>query len=568
LEQDLKSKVLENKNQNLLFIFLGCWTLLNIIQSSFTGISNDEAYYWMYSRFLEWGYFDHPPAIAVMIKFGYTLVNSEFGVRLFTIIFSSGTLYLLYKICKPQRETLPLFFVIFLSIPLVHAGGFLATPDIPFVFVTTCFLYHYKNYLEKENLQNSLLLALLFAALVYTKYHGILVIIFSIAGYVGVLKRKSFWLATILSLILFSPHLWWQYIHDFPSIKYHLFERSTEKYKVDFTLEYLGGQLLILGPFTGLLLLYVAFKNEVRNDFNRILKFNLAGILIFFLISSFKSRVEANWTSAAFIPLIILSFNYLKSKDKLRKWVIGLSIPMILIVLIVRCVLLLPDLPFRIKANSEFFGWRKWAKQIESKAGVAPVVFMNSYQKASKYTFYTGKTAHSLNNFMYRKNQFDIWPVEDSLQGQKVFLIPNYEAGVDTFRNVFGETYHYTLINNFRSFNKVKIHSLETKKLIPSPNDTIRFEINLENQGTYNADFTLNTEYPSQLTINFYLDGQYTSTQFYPLEISKIEAGKSYKQKIKFNAPAEKGNYKFRIAIQTGWLPMGLNSDLVPLEVK
>jgi hypothetical protein len=567
LEEDLKSEPLKNKASNLVYTFLAGWTILNIFQSLFTGLSNDEAYYWMYSHFLAWGYFDHPPGIAVMIKAGYFLIHSEIGIRFFTILLSCGTLLLIYKLSRPAKEDLPLFFIVFLSIPLVHAGGFLATPDIPFVFVVSCFLFHYKNYLDKDTTQNTLILALLFAALMYTKYHGILVIVFTIAGSWGILKRRSFWIATFLSLVLFAPHLFWQYTHDFPSIQYHLFDRSTKSYKLDFTLEYLGSQILILGPFTGLILLFSAFKNDNRSAFNRILKFNLAGILIFFLISSFKSRIEANWTSAAFIPLIILSFNYIKSRIRLRKWVAGLSIPTLVLIGIARVLLMLPELPFPIKANNEFFKWKAWAKQVETKAGSAPVVFMNSYQKASKYTFYTGKLAHSQNNYMYRKNQYDIWPIEDSLQGKTVFLVANYEAGLDTFKNVFGEIYHYRIIENFRSFYKVKIELPVKEKIVAKLGDTLQFEISLKNEASYPADFSLNKDYPSQLSINFYLNGEYHATNFYPLEVPKIEVGETERQRIKFTAPEAKGNYKFRIAIQTGWLPMGLNSNLIPLEV-
>jgi hypothetical protein len=53
-----------NTNKNVIFLFLGIWLLINLIQAYFTGIAHDEAYYWMYSNNLAWGYFDHPPMVS------------------------------------------------------------------------------------------------------------------------------------------------------------------------------------------------------------------------------------------------------------------------------------------------------------------------------------------------------------------------------------------------------------------------------------------------------------------------------------------------------------------------
>ena len=64
-------------------IFYGAWLLLNLVQSAATGLIDDEAYYWVYSQFPAWGYFDHPPMVAILIKAGYSIFANELGVRLF-----------------------------------------------------------------------------------------------------------------------------------------------------------------------------------------------------------------------------------------------------------------------------------------------------------------------------------------------------------------------------------------------------------------------------------------------------------------------------------------------------
>ncbi len=51
-----------------LWFLLGTLLILNLIQAANTELLDDESYYWAYSRFPAWGYFDHPPMIAVMIR--------------------------------------------------------------------------------------------------------------------------------------------------------------------------------------------------------------------------------------------------------------------------------------------------------------------------------------------------------------------------------------------------------------------------------------------------------------------------------------------------------------------
>ncbi len=77
--------------RNLIIFFSG-WFLLNGIQAYFTNLTNDEAYYWVYSLRLDWGYFDHPPVVALFVRLGYLFFNNEFGVRFVTILSQIGAL--------------------------------------------------------------------------------------------------------------------------------------------------------------------------------------------------------------------------------------------------------------------------------------------------------------------------------------------------------------------------------------------------------------------------------------------------------------------------------------------
>jgi hypothetical protein len=64
-------------------------------------------------------------------------------------------------------------------------------------------------------------------------------------------------------------------------------------------------------------------------------------------------------------------------------------------------------------------------------------VFVNSYQRASQYWFYSGDTAFSLNNVYYRRNNYNFWPLEGRLLGKDVLLCSPDDYGFfrDSVRN-------------------------------------------------------------------------------------------------------------------------------------
>ena len=152
--------------------------LLNLLQAAFTELIFDESYYWYYSQEMAWGYFDHPPMVALMIRMGTALFPGELGVRIVGCLLYVGTAALLWNtIDHPKKKHyIPHFFLLFLAMPLVHAYGFFTLPDTPLLFFTAFLLWVYKQFLEKPNVGISILLGILMAGMMYSKYQAALVI--------------------------------------------------------------------------------------------------------------------------------------------------------------------------------------------------------------------------------------------------------------------------------------------------------------------------------------------------------------------------------------------------------
>ena len=63
-------------------VAIGILIALRFVAGAVLPLSADEAYYWLWSKHLAAGYYDHPPAIAFLIRAGVTLFgDTSFGVR-------------------------------------------------------------------------------------------------------------------------------------------------------------------------------------------------------------------------------------------------------------------------------------------------------------------------------------------------------------------------------------------------------------------------------------------------------------------------------------------------------
>lgn len=563
----------KRKAEQILFVFLGIWTFLNVIQAGFVEVHADEAYYWVYSRFLDWGYFDHPPMVALFIKIGDALFSSTLGLRLMTVVTSTLSVYLLWKIVSRYADNIKLFILLFLSIVLFHVYGFITSPDAPLFFFMVLFLYVYQRYVAADKFKWAFLLALVIAGMLYSKYHGILVLFFTILSNFKLLKRPTFWFIVAVSIVAFIPHIWWQVQNNYPSFYYHVIDRSSAFYKVSFTTEYLIAQLALAGPLVGWYLYKTAFTIKSEDDFIRTLKFNCVGIFIFFFISTLKGRVEAHWTLPAMLCLFILAYIAM-AKYNLPKWFGKLAIVNIILILLVRLVLIVPiDALRKIKIVDYYFGNEAWANAIKEKAGDAPIIFPDSFQVPSRYNFYTQSTmGFGYDSRFYRKNQYDIWPLEDRLREKKVYYITRGIVGslkADTISTTKG-IYYGTWLDQVRMYQKVAVNPLtvpadwkvaEVRELDLKITNPYQEKISLGNAG---QKWNCYLEYGFKIGPDL---GEF-KTVAADLENVVIGAGQSVLIKGTIQAPAIAGKYKLILSLRTEPFAGSRNSNMIAVDIK
>lgn len=438
------------------FIFLGALFLLNLLQSVFTQLIYDEAYYWYFSQQLDWGYFDHPPMVALLIWIGNLFFEGELGVRFLSCLLGSGTITLLWLLVENElkKRFIPHFFLLLFSMALFNAYGFLTLPDTPLLFFTALFLLVYKKFLKYPSFLLALLLGVVMACLMYSKYHAVLVIIFVLLSNISIVKNKFAWFAVLIALLCYTPHFLWLYEHDFVSIKYHLSERPNQPYSFEgFTLGYL---LNLIANF-GLLFpwfYWALFKTKPKDKFKRALVFLSYGIILFFFLSSFHRRTQTQWVIIICIPMAILTYDYLLKNPNSRKWAYRLSIVSALILIYARIGLVhQPLLPIKYETH----GNKEWSEKLKSYVGETPVVFENSYRRAPMFAFYSGNETFSLNNIYYRQNQYSIDASEAAMQNRRIaYVTPYATIGDFDYTILSGRKFFGRFIDDFESYRKLR----------------------------------------------------------------------------------------------------------------
>jgi len=117
---------MKGKKQKIFWGIIILIGLANTLQAIFTELIYDEAYYWYFSKKLDWGYFDHPPMVAAMIALGQLLFKGTLGVRIVGVLSGLGTYLLIWNTVSKtyKKQHIGAFFVLLSSMTLLNAYGF------------------------------------------------------------------------------------------------------------------------------------------------------------------------------------------------------------------------------------------------------------------------------------------------------------------------------------------------------------------------------------------------------------------------------------------------------------
>lgn len=412
-------------------LLLIAWGIVDLVCAMLCEIHADEAYYRLYGQFLDWGYFDHPPMVALLTRAsdalvcGSSLIAKNLSVRLMTVLLHIATMVLIWKTIDTSKVTknVEAFFIICGSMVMFSAYGFITAPDAPLLFFAALFFYSYKRYLQTPSWSLSLLLGIAMAGMVYSKYMAVLVIGFVIISNLRLMKDVRLWVSVLFALALLTPHFYWQYSHHFPSMTYHLVDRASTGSWL-YVLEYIPNQLLVFNPLAYVLMWILAIRFCRSTDaFNRAMAYEIIGFQLFFMLMTIRGHVEPHWTMVTSIPAIILICNEWNnsatSSLMSRPWIKKTMIAMCALVFITRIILCMNVLPARTGLANK----QPYYQELHEQAKGYPIIFDGSFQRASLYRFYYPDEAILVRQATDRYTQFDLLHLEQQWMGKPACIM-------------------------------------------------------------------------------------------------------------------------------------------------
>ena len=233
-------------------------------------LAPQEAYYWNYSRHLALSYFDHPPLHAWLIYLSTRLGTSEFTVRLFAPLSAFAAGYFCFLTGKIlYHERVAFFFVLTLNAILIfNIGSVIITPDVPLLFFWTLSLYLFTKVVITGDGKYWYPLGICLGLSMLSKYTAIFIpislLIFLLLSqeHRKWFVKKEAYVAVILSVLIFSPVLIWNFQNEWASFAFQTSRRAGELGGIslrDF-FAYLGSQIGVVSPLIYGVMIYAIIK--------------------------------------------------------------------------------------------------------------------------------------------------------------------------------------------------------------------------------------------------------------------------------------------------------------------
>ncbi len=390
---------------------------LRLAAAAWTPLTFDEAYYWMWSKHLAGGYYDHPPVVAVVIRLGTMIAgDTELGVRLVSILLALPMSWAVYR-------TAAILFggvrvaasaALLLNVTLMAAvGTLIVTPDAPLLVASSFVLFYLAKLWETGRGVWWLAVGAAAGAALLSKYtslfFGPAILIWLVA--IPKLRRwlisPWLYLGGLVALAIFAPVILWNADHQWVSFIKQFGRARIEDFRPVFIGELIPTQIAFATPLVfilGAMGLYALAARKAGAPAARVL-INAAywTIVAYFVWHSLHARVEANWfapvypafaiAAAVAATLVPWGARPQRVADFCRRWAAPTGIAMFALLIVQANTGALSGYRRDATVRSVGVGWRALAGEIETvRAGVgASCVLAPDYGTTGWLAFYLPK---------------------------------------------------------------------------------------------------------------------------------------------------------------------------------
>jgi len=297
--------------------------VLRFVLAATTELSEDEAYYWLWSKHLAAGYYDHPAMIAWWIRAGTEIFgDTAFGVRFVGLLSTVVGSYLLWRASLAlfaDRAAALLAVVWTNATILAAAAGIVSTPDTPLAFFATCVLFALAKLIETGRGAWWLGIGAALGLAFMSKYTAALLLPGLLLWMVGTREGRRWfarpepYLGALVAFVAITPVVWWNYAHDWASFAKQAAHGVKDKpaNAIASIGELIGGQAGLATPLIFMFCLWGSFyalaRGLKRGDARWLLLGGIAAPMwVFFIVHAASQKIQPNWPGLVY-PFAILA---------------------------------------------------------------------------------------------------------------------------------------------------------------------------------------------------------------------------------------------------------------------
>ena len=460
---------------------------LRLLAAAWTPLTFDEAYYWMWSKHLAGGYYDHPPGVALVIRLGTMIAgDTELGVRLVSVLLALPMSWAVF------RATSILFggvrmaatATILLNVTLMAAvGTLIVTPDAPLLVASSFVLFSLAKVLETGRGAWWLAVGAAIGAALLSKYTALFFGPAILIWLVSVPKLRHWlvspwpYLGGLVALTLFSPVILWNADHNWVSFTKQMGRARIEDFRPFFIAELIPTQIAFATPLVwilGAMGLYALLTRRPGRVAGRTLvNATFWTIALYFIWHSLHARVEANWFApvypcfaiAAAVAAHITQWGVRPQRivDFCRHWALPSGVLMFALLILQANTGVLSGYWRDATVRSVGVGWRELAAEIETvrvRVGAA-CVLAPDYGTTGWLAFYLPK-----GSCVFQPTQRIRWvnmpePDRALLAGKLLYVDEARSVGRPYPRNVFARVERVAELKRSRGPLTVETYALD-----------------------------------------------------------------------------------------------------------
>jgi hypothetical protein len=390
---------------------------LRLAAAAWTPLTFDEAYYWMWSKHLAGGYYDHPPMVAAVIRLGTMIAgDTELGVRLVSILLALPMSWAVFRAAAILfgGVRLAAAATILLNVTLMAAvGTLIVTPDAPLLVASSFVMFFLAKVLETGRGAWWLAVGAAVGAALLSKYTALF---FgpAILIWLVVIPKKRRWLLSpwpylggLVSLALFSPVIRWNADHHWVSFIKQMGRARIEDFRPAFIAELIPTQIAFATPLVFILgtmgLYALLIRKDGATSARALINATFWTIVAYFIWHSLHARVEANWFAPVYPAFAIAAAvaahltrwetRQQRLVDFCRRWATPIGVLMFALLIVQANTGALTGYRRDATVRSVGVGWRELAAGIEAvRARVgATCVLAPDYGTTGWLAFYLPK---------------------------------------------------------------------------------------------------------------------------------------------------------------------------------